>query len=147
MRSISRSIDTRITWPMRTCSEPSPCLPRTRPRSVERRHSRIAARKITAIGCCGPATERRSYSASSEPPDQKSLSNLSVSAITLRIFMILSKMIAQDQNEARISISITAFTIQSAWRKSAHRDRSAAAEEPPSCTALTVLSIRLESFC
>src|SRR3546814_6946188 len=98
------------------------------------------------LGCCGPETDSRSYSASSEPPDQKSLSNLSVSATTFRIFRILSKMIAHDQKEARISISMTALTIQSACMKSAHRDRSDTADEPPSCMALTVLSIRFESF-
>src|SRR5690606_5638652 len=127
---------------MRTCSEPSPCLPRTTPRSVERRHSRIAARNSTAMGWLGPASEMRSYSASSEPPDQKSVSNLSVSMLTFRILISLSKMIAHDQKEARISISITALTIQSAWRKSAHNERSAAADEPPSGPALTVLSSR-----
>src|SRR5581483_1267115 len=95
----------------------------SRPLAAERRHSRIAATKIEAMGSVGRLA-MRSNSSSSEPPDQNASSNFRAFERRLRRRMLLSKMIAQLQIEAISSRMITAFTIQSACRNSAQTERS-----------------------
>jgi hypothetical protein len=86
----------------------------SRPLAAERRHSRIAATKIEAIGSVG-RLEMRSNSSSSEPPDQNASSNCLAWARSARRRISLWMMIAQLQIDASRSMIITAFTIQSAW--------------------------------
>ena len=84
----------------------------SRPLAAERRHSFMAATKTEDIGS-GGRVPMRSNSSSSEPPDQNASSNWRAWARRRLSRSILSMMIAQLQNEARISMTMTACTMMS----------------------------------
>src|SRR6266404_1292817 len=104
-----------ITRSMRSCRLARMCSVCARPLAAERRHSRMAATNSADMGS-GALVSRRSNRVSSEPPDQKDSSNCLAWLRSLRRRSDFSKMIAQVQNEAANSISITSLTIVSAWR-------------------------------
>ncbi len=105
-RSISLFTVICITRSMRS---PSPTLMLDEPLPDTRRHSRIAAENTAAIGSRGLLATRSNRS-SRDLPDQKACSNSSDRLFRRRTVNSFSKMIAQHQIEARISITITVLT-------------------------------------
>src|ERR1700744_2648386 len=105
-RSTSRAIETSRTLSMRAGrprNEPAACW-------NERFHSRMAATNRAAAAVLFDWPESEVYSSSSDCPDQKICSKLSISLLNLRNSRVLSKMIVQHQSEARKRPSIPAFT-------------------------------------
>ena len=98
--SISRPTVICITRSMRCCRPPRSRSEMSKPFEAERRHSRIAATKIEAIGSAGRLL-MRSNSSSSQPPDQNDSSNCPARPFSRFSRIAFSKMIAQLQNEAR----------------------------------------------
>src|SRR5947207_7013050 len=119
-RSISRAMDTFITFSIRICR---PAKERAW-LSNERFHSRIAATKHAAIDCVGFADSAR-YSSSIDSPDQNACSKRSMARRVREYRKILSIAIAQTQTEQASSPIMTALTTQWACRNSAISDTSA----------------------
>src|ERR1700709_2841712 len=118
-RSISREIETFMTFSIRICS---PAKDRAW-LSNERFHSRIAATKQAAIDCVGLAASERERS-SIDRPDQKACSKRSMARLVREYRTILSIAIAQTRTEQASSPSMTDFTIQWACRNRAISDTS-----------------------
>src|SRR5262245_4900654 len=132
--SISRPSVMSMTRSMRSLSPALSSVVVSRPLAAERRHSRMAATKIEDSGS-GGLLPRRSNSSSSEPPDQKLSSNCLALNPRPRMRIIFEKMIAQLQNEARISARITTLTTMSACQNRPTRLKSYALSVPGSCVA------------
>src|SRR5258707_7397972 len=118
-RSISRAMETFMTFSIRICS---PSKDRAW-LSNDRFHSRIAATKHAAIDCVGLAESAR-YNSSIDCPDQNACSNRSIARLVRGYSNILPIAIAQTQTEQARSPSMTAFTIQWACRNNAISDTS-----------------------
>src|SRR6202162_4529116 len=116
--SISRAMATSITFSMRICR---PAKERAWPSKL-RFHSRMAARKRTAVECSGLA-ESDLYSSSSDWPDQNACSKWSPALRMRENSMVLSMAMAQTQTEHTRSPTIIDLTIQRACQNKWNSDR------------------------
>src|SRR5262245_2835650 len=129
--SISRPSVMSMTRSIRSLRPALSSVVVSRPLAAERRHSRMAATKMDDSGS-GGLLPRRSNSSSSDPPDQKLSSNCLALKPRPRMRIIFEKMMAQLQNEARISARITTLTTMSACQNRPMRLKSYAPSVPGS---------------